>query len=331
MPGRYLLGIDIGGTKTALVIGDMAGTKDTSTPPKIVDKKVFITDHQADPLEFINKILDSSASLLSENDISILDLDAVGISCGGPLDSKSGVIISPPNLPRWHNVPIIKIVESRLEVETFLQNDANAGALAEWHYGAGRGFKNIIFLTFGTGIGAGLILDGRLYSGTNDLAGEVGHIRLERDGPMGYGKPGSFEGFCSGTGIANLARTTVTRLLENGQKVGFCSSLEAAEKITAKDVCEAAASGDEVAVGILRESGKYLGKGLSILIDILNPERIIIGSIFNRCGRFMQEEAERVIAEEALELSRNVCSIVPSRLGENLGDYAALSVALMHY
>ena len=131
---------------------------------------------------------------------------AIGITCGGPLDSKKGLIMSPPNLPKWDKIPITKIIEDNFNVPVFLQNDANACALAEWRFGAGKGTNNMIFLTFGTGLGAGLILDGRLYAGTNNLAGEIGHIRLAKDGPLGYDKKGSFEGFCSGAGIARLAK-----------------------------------------------------------------------------------------------------------------------------
>lgn len=119
----------------------------------------------------------------------------VGISCGGPLNSTAGIIEGPPNLPGWNNVKIADILTSHYGVFASLQNDANACAVAEWKFGAGKGAQNMIFLTFGTGLGAGLILNGRLYSGTNDNAGEIGHIRLEEFGPSGYGKSGSFEGF----------------------------------------------------------------------------------------------------------------------------------------
>ena len=122
----------------------------------------------------------------------------------------------PPNLPDWDNVPLVEMTEKRLGIKTILQNDANACAVAEWKFGAGRGTRNMVFLTFGTGMGAGLILDGRLYSGTNDMAGEVGHIRLAPKGPLGYGKKGSFEGFCSGGGIADLAKQTVLNKLSQG-------------------------------------------------------------------------------------------------------------------
>jgi glucokinase len=185
----------------------------------------------------------------------------------------------------------------------------------------------MIFLTFGTGMGAGLILDGKLYTGTNDMAGEVGHIRMEEDGPIGYGKAGSFEGFCSGGGIARLAQKLVQEWLEQGKETSICRSLEGLPDITARTVAEAAREGDQLAVQIFRMVGTYLGRALAILVDVLNPERIVIGSIYARQKPLLESVALEVLAQEALPLSLKVCEIVPSGLGENVGDFAALSVA----
>lgn len=128
------------------------------------------------------------------------DFSAIGISCGGPLDSRRGIVFSPPNLPGWDKVPITKFFSERFHVPCFLQNNANACVLAEWKWGNGKNLDNVVFPTFGTGMGAGLILNGKLYEGAKGLAGEIGHMRLARHGPVGYGKAGSFEGVCSGGG-----------------------------------------------------------------------------------------------------------------------------------
>jgi len=186
-----ILGFDIGGTKCAVITADWDGNN-----INLLKKVKCFTDLNLTPTEMIEKLISLADSILDDNP------DAIGISCGGPLDSKKGVIMSPPNLTGWDNVEIVKQIESHYGVPTKLQNDANACAVAEWKFGAGKGTNNMVFMTFGTGLGAGLILDGQLYSGTNDNAGEVGHIRLDRFGPVGYGKSGSFEGFCSGSGIA---------------------------------------------------------------------------------------------------------------------------------
>ena len=187
----------------------------------------------------------------------------------------------------------------------------------------------MVFLTFGTGMGGGIIINGRLYTGTNDLAGEVGHIRLADEGPKAYGKKGSFEGFCSGTGIALLAKQIVREKFALSQPVTFCKNIEDIDRINARDVAEAAFAGDKTAIKILEISGEYLGKGLSLLIDILNPEKIVIGSIYARCRQFIEPACLEVIAREALEPARAVCSIVPAALGEQIGDFASLSVAMV--
>jgi len=256
------LGLDIGGTKCAVVVGDSS----FSIKRKISFETRTERGYQAILLEFHEHI----RSLLAE--YSDYNLKRIGISCGGPLDSGKGIIYSPPNLPGWDNVPVTTIFSDKFGVETALQNDANACALAEWLMGAGKGTSNMVFLTFGTGMGAGLILNKRLYSGTNDLGGEVGHIRLAKTGPVGYGKAGSFEGFCSGGGIAQLAKSIVNERLKNNQSVGFCPSSDMVDGIDTKMVALAAQAGDPVANEIIRISAEYLGQGLAILIDILNPE-----------------------------------------------------------
>jgi glucokinase len=235
--------------------------------------------------------------------------------------------MSPPNLPGWDDVHIVKLFREKYARPVSIQNDANACALAEWKFGAGRGYNNIIFLTFGTGMGAGLILNGRLYEGTNDNAGEVGHIRLDNLGPVGYGKAGSFEGFCSGGGIAQLARMKALEKLQTGQTVSFCKSLNDIEYITAKSVADEAEKGDPLAIEIWQLCGKYLGRGLSILIDILNPEIIVLGSIYVRSACLLQPALDESLVKEALHPSRIVCKIVPAALEENIGDYASLSIA----
>jgi glucokinase len=187
------IGVDIGGTKTAV----SAWTSDE----ELAGKQSFPTagDHK----EILDRIVLSMEELAGPVPSC---LEAIGVSCGGPLDSRNGLILSPPHLPGWDGVPITKFLADRRGVPCFLENDANACALAEWYWGAGRAYRNLVFLTFGTGLGAGLILDGRLYRGTCNLAGEVGHIRLAEDGPKGYGKHGSWEGFCSGGGISRMYR-----------------------------------------------------------------------------------------------------------------------------
>jgi len=312
------LGLDIGGTKCSVVVGDASFS--------IKRKVVFDTRTERGYQAILSEFQKNIKSLLT--DYSGYHLKRIGISCGGPLDSKNGIIYSPPNLPGWDNVPITKIFSDEFGVDVALQNDANACALAEWLMGAGKGTSNMIFLTFGTGMGAGLILNGKLYSGTNDLGGEVGHIRLEKTGPIGFGKAGSFEGFCSGGGIAQLAKSIVSKKLENNEPVTFCPSPEMIDKIDTKMVALAAQTGDPVANEIISISAESLGQGLAILIDVLNPECIVIGSIYARNEMLFKPILEKVLQKEAIPAALGVCRIKPAELGDSIGDYAALCVAI---
>ncbi|MCK5104307.1 MAG: ROK family protein [Cyclobacteriaceae bacterium] len=313
---KYFVGIDIGGTKTAVLLMDSNGV--------VLNRIQFATDTGKDAWKFtLEKMKENAAQF-----IKLKKIESIGISCGGPLDSRKGMILSPPNLPGWDNVPIIDIFQNEFNIQACLENDANAGALAEWKFGAGKGFNNVIFLTFGTGLGAGLILDGRLYSGTNDYGGEAGHIRLAEDGPIGYHKRGSFEGFCSGTGLAQMMSFELLCLAEETGKDEMLKKYKLPGEITGKDVVEWAKCGDKLALEVVEKSGIYLGKGLSVLIDLLNPEVIVIGSMGVRLGDLLFEPARRIIEKEVIPGAASVCKIVPAALGEKIGDYAALSVAL---
>lgn len=310
-----MIGFDIGGTKCAVSVGF-----EGDGMLHVCEKRVIETDLSRSPTEMIDRMCALAEEMTD-------DLSVIGISCGGPLDSRAGIILSPPNLPGWDEVHIVEYLTARYKGRVALQNDANACAVAEWRYGAGRGTENMIFLTFGSGLGAGLILGGKLYAGSSDMAGEAGHVRLRRRGPVGYGKSGSFEGFCSGNGIAQMGRAYAERMRARGKAVSFCAPDEALSSITAKRIAECANEGCADAVKIYRQCGRMLGEGLSMLIDVLNPECIVIGSVFLRAECLLRDAMEEVIQREALPEARKICRILPAGLGEQLGDYAALSVA----
>ena len=311
-----LLGLDIGGTKCAAVTANWDGER-----LQILKKEKCPTDHSVSPEAMLERLFALADGILDGKS------DAVGISCGGPLDSAHGVILGPPNLPGWDDVPVTALAARHFGAPARLQNDANACAVAEWKFGAGRGTRNMIFLTFGTGLGAGLILDGQLYSGTNDNAGECGHLRLERFGPVGYGKQGSFEGFCSGGGLAQLGCAMARERVQRGVCPAYYQNGEAG--VTAKSIADAARAGDETALEVYRVCGEYLGRGLAVLIDLLNPQRIVLGSIFARSGDLLRESMEQSLRAEALAASAACCQIVAAELGESIGDYAALATALL--
>lgn len=318
-----ILGVDIGGTKCSVLLASCQGDK-----IDFIDKVTFATGNEPGVEAVVQRLIDESRRLLAKNHLANSDIAAAGINCGGPLDSRNGIILCPPNLLGWVNIPIVKIFEDALGIRAFLQNDANAGAIAEHMFGAGRGYENIMFFTFGTGMGAGLILNGRLYSGTNDMAGEVGHIRLDNYGPVGFGKAGSFEGFCSGGGLAQIARAKALEKLQIGEETGYCRRVEDLGGITAQTVAEAARTGDPVAKEVFSICGTYLGKALSLFIDILNPQVMILGSIYSRCKELLYEPMMEVINRETIPFSRQVCRITESGLGESINDYEAVSIAI---
>ena len=294
------IGLDIGGTKCAVSTGEC-----TEDSIKILSREEFPTAGLSwmQVLEEFSKRIETFSKEVK--------VSAIGISCGGPLDSQKGLILSPPNLPGWDNVPIVKFFADRFDVPVHVQNDANACALAEYRFGAGRGTRNMVFMTFGTGLGAGIVIDGKLYSGTNDNAGEIGHIRLAPEGPLGYNKEGSAEGFCSGAGIARLAK--IRKGLD----------------LTAKEIFQRVREGDPDCTEVFRESAEKLATILAFTIDILNPEVITLGGVFMRNADLFMKLVDPILDKEALPLSRKVCRIVPAGLGESVGDYAALAVAGM--
>ena len=312
-----LLGFDIGGTKCAVVTANWDGERIT-----LLKKEKCPTDLSISPEEMLSRLISMADGILEATP------EAIGISCGGPLDSERGVILGPPNLKGWDHVEIVAIIKAHYGVSVHLQNDANACAVAEWKFGAGRGVKNMVFLTFGTGLGAGLILDGRLYSGTNGNAGECGHIRLAPSGPVGFGKRGSFEGFCSGGGIAQLAWSMATEGAGGLEPAAYYREGMTPKDVTARSVAEAARAGDKTAKAVYKLSGEYLGRGLSVIVDILNPERIVIGSIFARSGDLLCESMEEAMLREALGEALSVCKVVPAELGERIGDCAAIAAAI---
>lgn len=315
----YCLGFDIGGTKCAVVLAQCSGEK-----VSILAKEKCPTDLSIQPEGMIDRLIQMADRILEGKTV-----EAVGISCGGPLDSREGIILGPPNLPGWNHVEIVKQIGAHYPVPVHLQNDANACAVAEWKFGAGRNTENMVFLTFGTGLGAGLILNGKLYAGTNDNAGEVGHIRLESFGPVGYGKAGSFEGFCSGGGIAQLGYQLAMEQVQQGHCPGYFAPGMQPEQVTAKSIAQAAEAGDETAIRVYEICGAQLGKGLAFLVDILNPQKIVIGSVFARAHHLLWESTRRVLEREALPQALSCCQVVPAELGEQIGDYAAIATGLL--
>jgi glucokinase len=304
---QQVIGLDIGGTKCAVCRGTADGQ---------IDSEERLATGAWQPtletcFEHIARLEPGSAPL-------------IGVSCGDPQDAKRGLILEPPNLPGWREVPVCQMLRDRFGGEAYLMNDANAGALAEWRWGAGQGCHNVIFITAGTGFGAGVILDDRLYEGTCGAAGEIGHVRLASEGPVGYGKAGSAEGFCSGGGIARMA-------VRIAQQAGWelpLFGVASWDELTTRHIAEAAAQGDPRALQVFAATGERYGEVLALLVDLFNPERIMLGSVYARCRQWLDPTLHARMRAEALPRALACCEIVPAALGEQIGNLATLAVGL---
>lgn len=310
-----ILGIAIGGTKCAVTLGNFDGEN------LIVIKKLTTKTYPNDA----NKTISDIFSLIDEIGESFCK---IGIICGSPLNVKKGTIDCPPNLPNFNGVKITQIFTDKYGVPSVLLNDADACAIAEWKFGAGKGYDNMIFLTCGTGFGAGLILNGKLYTGALGMAGEIGHVRLDSYGNCGYGKPGSAEGYLSGAGIARTAQVIISSYLQRGIPTKLASTIEESYFITAKNVFEKAELGDTCAIEIFDFTAKKLGETLAILVDLLNPDVIVLGGVYHRCEKYLRDGAIKTLQTECLSENFKAVKILPSKLKEEIDEYSSLSAVL---
>ena len=319
---RYWMGLDIGGTKCAVLLATVDGGI------HLKDKLRFATCSERGFEPVYAQLTAAMEEILQKNGLSYADVNAIGVSCGGPLDSRRGVVLCPPNLPGWVNIPLKALLEERCGVPVYLQNDANACALVEWKLGVGRGCSDMIFLTMGTGMGGGVIAEGRLLRGCTDMGGEIGHLRLAEDGPVGFGKAGSFEGFASGGGIQRQAQALTEERIRKGRAPAWVRDGHAPEEADARLLAEYARAGDADAKAFFDHIGTMLGKGLALLTDTLNPEKIVIGSVFVRCEDLLRPAMEAELKREAIPFSLEGLQVVPAQTGEALGDLASIMAAL---
>lgn len=303
---QVLAGLDIGGTKIGICLGDSSGA--------LSWKGRFDSDPRASP----DAILEDAIARLEAKSA----FDALGVSCPGPFLAPSSRFIDPPNMPRWHGFDLGAFLRRRLDVPFSAKNDANALALAEHRWGAGRDYSSLVFLTMSTGMGAGLILDGRLYEGPRGFAGEVGHLRLADEGPVGFGKRGSVEGFLSGPGLAQQAEAEVRIARQRGES----TLLGDHEALDARVLCEAASRGDAVALRVTRRAGRRLGQLMAILVDVLEPEIFVLGTIGRAWPALFIEPAREILEQEALTLSLEGLRVAPSELADH-GAQSALALA----
>jgi glucokinase len=315
---QLVVGIDLGGTKIYTALVDRAGT--------ILAHDFRATVASEGPDAVIARMVDAAGQVMALAGVGADQIDAVGVCAPGPLDLAAGLVLSPPNLPGWDRVPLAARIGAALGIPTLLENDANAAALGENRFGAGRGTQHMIYVTASTGIGGGLILDGKLYHGTNGMAGEIGHQTILDQGPLcGCGNRGCLEALASGTAIARRARESVAR----GVPTLIAQLCEGhPERVSAKLVAQAADRGDAEARMILSQAMDYLGIGMANLVNLFNPELIVIGGGLTNLGEGLFGPVRRAIERNAFRSAAAAVRVVPADLGENAGALGAAAVAL---
>jgi len=308
-----IIGIDIGGTKIAIGRSDVNGNLEESLR--------FSTNVVRGYRAILGEIIEKTERLFNDQSVK-----AIGIGCGGPLDSKKGRVLSPPNLPGWDNVLIVEDIKSIFKVPVYLENDANAAALGEFHFGVGRNVNNMVYLTLSTGIGGGIIINNRLVHGVRDSGGEVGHQTILPDGPFcNCGNRGCLEAISSGTGIA---KTFKERLLSGRDSI-VRSWIKDVSEIDAKMIADAAKWGDTLAKEVWDEAIYYLGIGIANIITILSPEMVVLGGSLTKYGESLFLRVREIVKERVKLVPVDEVQIVEAELGDNVGILGAVAVGLL--
>jgi glucokinase len=314
---RPILGIDLGGTKIDIACARMDG--------RVLAQQRIPTRPEEGPEKNLERVLQTVTQILDQARVAKVELSAVGLSIPGPWDHRAGTFLALPNLPGWEGYPIRRTLEKHFDVPVHMDNDANAAALAEWKFGAGRGCQHLIYLTMSTGIGGGLILDGRLYRGKNFNAGEVGHQVILPDGPIcGCGLPGHLEGLCSGSGMARRLRDKVTA--ENS--IMWQMAGGDPERLSAEILVDAVRRADALAVEFFQQILDELSTGLANLIFILNPEVIILGTIVARNPDLYLQPLDRLVRRKVWKVFTPDLRIVAAQLTDRIGVFAPLALIL---
>lgn len=308
-----VLAIDIGGTKLAAGVVDAGG--------RILARGEVPTIAAEGPTRVLERIVGLGKDLLGRSAVSVDAARRIGVGCAGPVDRLAGLVLDPPNLPGWTRVALVDHLQQAFGLPVILENDANAAALGEFRYGAGKGTRSLVYLTVSTGIGGGIVLDGKIWHGLNDAAGEIGHMTIAPDGPLcGCGNHGCLEAFASGPSIARRAREALAG--------GRPTRLRGVPSLTAADVVRLAREGDEVACEVWEETVRYLSLGVAAAITILAPERVVIGGGVTEAGEFLFEPLRREVRSRVKLVPMESIPILPAGLGRDVGILGAAAVAL---
>lgn len=317
---KHVVGIDIGGTKLATVVADDSGN--------ILSKVRRPTRADKGPEYAINLLFEMVYETVDQTGLEQKAISAIGVSCGGPLDTETGIVYSPPNLPGWDAFPLKARLESEFNIPAVIENDANACALAEYRFGGGRGYNSVLYMTMSTGIGGGIVINGQIYHGANDSAGEVGHQILLPDGPLcGCGKRGCLEALCSGPAIARRAKEAIQKESNTTILTLTDGRIDA---VKSEHVLAAARQGDMLAQKLVDETAYYMGWGIANLVNILNPDIVLLGTIAIAAGDLLLEPIRKTVANFAMVRPAEAVKIMPAQLGDSLGDLAAIALVIRY-
>lgn len=313
MAKEYVIGIDLGGTKISGALSDVDGN--------VLSQYTISTNAFEGEEVVLGRVISVIEKILSDGEKVPEDIKAIGIGSPGPLDAEKGIIITTPNLP-FKNFKLVAPIKEKFGIQTYLDNDANVGAIGEFVFGAGQGTKNMIFITVSTGIGGGAIINGQIYRGNTCNALEMGHMTLEKDGPQcNCGNYGCAEALASGTAIGRIAKEAILG--------GEDTVLKTYENVTSYEVFQAAKKGDIVASRILDTSLNYLGICVANMITIFDPEIVIIGGGVSKGGDIVFDKVREVVNTRCFKAMAESCKIVPAGLGTDAGVMGAVALAVI--
>lgn len=311
---KYIIGVDLGGTKISCALADLTGN--------IIETQVVATNANEGEIAVLNRMINVIDKVMLNTNTTKEDIKAIGIGAPGPLDAKRGIIIEPANLP-FTNFDLVTPIKEKFNIPVYLDNDANAAAIGEFMFGAGKGTENMIYITVSTGIGGGAILNGKIYRGRTTNALEVGHTTVEpfSSARCNCGNLGCLEALSSGTAIAKRAKDAVLSNID--------TTLKMYEIITSYEVFKEAANGDKVAISIRDNALKYLGVGVTNIINTFDPDKVVIGGGVSKAGEIVFDKIKEVVAERGLKTITEGCEIVPAELGTDAGVIGAVALAIL--
>lgn len=318
---HYVIGIDLGATNIVTVLSSRDG--------KIISRSTRKTMGSEGKEKTISQIVKSAKSILKEGEklgVSLKSILGMGVGGPGPINSEEGIMYVAPNIPGWVNTSLVKELGDELNMPIYLENDANAAALGEWWMGAGKDVDNMVLLTLGTGIGGGIIIDGHVLHGIKYTAGEIGHMVISEGGLLcGCGNRGCLEAYASAKAVVN--RTIAE--IKKGKKTMLTDIVKNdLQKITCKKVFGAARKGDDLSKKIVADTGKYLGIGISNIVNILNPQTVVLSGGMAKAGNLLFDPIREYVKEHAFTAAVEGVKIVPTQLGPNAGAIGAVAFVL---